>query len=117
MAARKKSAARKSAGRKAAKRSKPRVAAKKKVAKKVAKKKVAKKKVAKKIVRKAVAPPGVAPLDQRIAILRENLRAMTEQAAASSGASTEELLSDRINALETQLRALTAEREALIRRK
>ena len=115
MAARKKSAARKSAARKAAKRSRPRVAPKK-VAKKVAKKKLANKKVAKKIVRRAVVPPGVAPLDQRIAILRENLRAMTEQAAASSGASTEELLSDRINAMETQLRALTAERDALIRR-
>ena len=74
----KKSVSRKSANKKAAKTRKPRAATKKKAAK------------------KAPVSPAVAQLDQRIAILRNNLRDLTEQAAAYSGASQEELASERI---------------------
>jgi len=121
-------AARKSTSRK--------TAAKKKTVKPVkgsaaGKKKAAKKKVAKKktVRKKAVAPrkkrsittpavsPAVADLDRRIAIVRNNLRDLTEMAAASSGASNEELTSGRITEQEEQLRTLTRQREALVRSK
>ena len=105
MAAKKKSAARKPTKNNAVKARKP-------AAKKVATKKVARKTVA----RAAALPPAVIELDRRIAILRDNLRELTEQAAASSGASTEELLSDRISDREAQLRLLIAERDELVRR-
>lgn len=113
------------AKKKAAKSGKSKVAAKKAV--KAPKRTAAKKKAAKK---KAAAPrkarpavvqpavsPAVADLDQRIAIVRNNLRDLTELATASSGASTEELTSARITEQETQLRDLTKQRDALVRRK
>jgi hypothetical protein len=113
------------AKKKAAKSGKSKVAAKK--AAKAPKRKVAKKKAAKKKVvaprkaRPAVVKPAVSPavadLDQRIAIVRNNLRELTEQAAASSGASNEELTSARITEQETQLRGLTKQRDDLVRRK
>ena len=90
MAAKKKSASRKSAPKRAAKPAKRRVP--------------------------AALPPEVVELDRRIAILRNNLRELTEQAAASSGASTEELLSDRIAERETQLRVLIKQRDERARR-
>ena len=68
------------------------------------------------VVRAAVSP-AVAELDQRIAIVRNNLRDLTEMAAASSGASNEELVSSRITEQEEQLRALTRQREELVRSK
>ena len=61
--------------------------------------------------------PAVADLDQRIAIVRNNLRDLTEMAAASSGASNEELASGRIAEQEEQLRTLTRQREDLVRSK
>ena len=61
-------------------------------------------------------PPEVIELDRRIAILRNNLRELTEQAAASSGASTEELLSDRIADREAQLRLLIKQRDERVKR-
>ena len=53
-------------------------------------------------------------LDQRIAIVRDNIRELTEQAVALSGAEDEARASDRIADQEQQLTALLKEREALI---
>ena len=132
MAARKKkSGSRKSAAKKkAAKTRKPRVAAKK--ASKVPKRQVAAKKAvraAKKRVaakkpmaapRAAAAPPTQAPtltpvteLDNRIAIVRANLRELVDQAASSAGAANEELMSQRIAEQEAKLASLIKQREDL----
>lgn len=88
--------------------------------KKVAKKKAAKKKAAvarktRSTIVRAMASPAVAELDQRIAIVRNNLRDLAELATASSGASNEELTSGRIADYEAQLRILTRQREDLVR--
>jgi hypothetical protein len=53
-------------------------------------------------------------LDRRIAIVRDNMRELTEQAAAFSGAQDESLAADRIAAQEQSLSELLREREALI---
>jgi hypothetical protein len=53
-------------------------------------------------------------LDQRIAIVRDNIRELTEQAAAYSGAQDESLAADRIAAQEQSLSGLLKERESLI---
>ena len=53
-------------------------------------------------------------LDQRIAIVRDNIRELTEQAAAYSGAQDESRAADRIAAQEEALVDLLKEREALI---
>ena len=53
-------------------------------------------------------------LDQRIAIVRDNIRELTEQAAALSGAEDETRASDRIADQEQQLAELLKEREQLI---
>jgi hypothetical protein len=53
-------------------------------------------------------------LDQRIAIARDNIRELTEQAAAYSGAQDESLAADRIAAQERSLADLLKERETLI---
>ena len=115
--------------RKAAKAPKRRVAAKKVV--RAAKKRVAAKKpvtAAKKPVTApkkpvtppttAVAPPTQAPtlvpvteLDNRIAIVRANLRELVDQAASSAGAANEELLSQRIAEQEAKLASLRKQRE------
>jgi hypothetical protein len=102
MAAKKKSASRKSAGKQAATTRKPRAAGKK----------VARTRKA----RPAAVPAAITDLDGRIATLRANLRELTEQAAASSGASTEELTSQRITEQETKLQLLIKERDKLARR-
>ena len=52
-------------------------------------------------------------LDQRIAIVRDNLRQLTEQAAAYSGAASEGLAADRIADQEAELQRLIAERDKL----
>jgi uncharacterized small protein (DUF1192 family) len=52
-------------------------------------------------------------LDRRIAILRDNLRQLIEQAAARSGAADEALTSDRIAQQSEELDRLTKERAAL----
>ena len=49
-------------------------------------------------------------IDQRIAIVRGNLRDLTEQAAAYSGAADEERTADRIADQQDELDALLAER-------
>ena len=53
-------------------------------------------------------------LDQRIAIVRDNIRELTEQAAALSGAEDETRAADRIADQEQQLAELLKERESLI---
>ncbi len=52
-------------------------------------------------------------LDQRIAIARDNIRELTEQAAALSGAEDESRAADRIAEQEQALAALLKERQAL----
>lgn len=139
MAARKKSGSRKSVAKKAATTRKSRVKAKKKAAKtpkrrvaakkavqtrkrRVAAKKAVKSRVAAKAAvatpRTAVTPPAPAPvteLDNRIAIVRANLRDLVDQAASSAGAASEELLSQRIAEQEERLRLLMKERDELAR--
>jgi len=50
-------------------------------------------------------------LANRIAILRDNLRQLTEQAAAQSGAANEERLADRIETQSKELEDLLKEQE------
>jgi hypothetical protein len=129
----KKSASRKSAAKKAAKTRKPRAAAKKAAA--TSKKRAAAKKSLATRKTKAPAParaktaldtnapgqrprpsevpPAIAELDQRIAITRNNLRELVEQAAAYSGAANEELISQRIAEQEAKLELLRKQREKL----
>jgi hypothetical protein len=52
-------------------------------------------------------------LDRRIAIIRNNLRELVEEAAAFSGAADETLVSSRIADQEAELAALLKERDAL----
>ena len=52
-------------------------------------------------------------LNDRIAILRDNIRQLTEQAAASSGAADEARNADRIAQQTEELERLTKQRDAL----
>jgi len=52
-------------------------------------------------------------LDDRIAVLQDNLRQLLEQAAGRSGGQTEERNSDRIAQQHEQLDSLTKQRDAL----
>ncbi len=61
--------------------------------------------------------PSIAELDQRIAVVRENLRELIEQAAAYSGAADEELMSQRIADQEELLERLTKQRDELFQSK
>jgi hypothetical protein len=54
-------------------------------------------------------------IDKRIAVIRDNLRELVEQASAYSGAADEARYADRIAEQEAQLAALLKEREALAR--
>ncbi len=58
-------------------------------------------------------PAALVEIDNRIAIVRNNLRALVEQAASYSGASNEELVSQRIADQETKLAALLKQRDEL----
>ncbi|MFZ0608305.1 MAG: hypothetical protein WBD53_07965 [Xanthobacteraceae bacterium] len=55
-------------------------------------------------------------LDARIAIVRDNIRQLIEQAAANSGAGDEARNADRIAAQQAELDKLQKEREALAKR-
>jgi len=55
----------------------------------------------------------IAEIDARIAIVRNNLRELVEQAASYSGASNEELMSQRIAEQEAKLELLKKQREEL----
>ena len=59
-------------------------------------------------------PLSRAELDDRIAILRDNIRQLVEQAAGVSGGQTEERNADRIAQQSEELDRLTAERDALV---
>jgi hypothetical protein len=139
--ARSKSAARKSAAKKAAKTRKSRPAAKKaaktrkppRAAKKAAaprKGRTAAKKAV--VTRKAKvsasarakttantptlmseSSPAIVEIDNRIAIVRNNLRDLVEQATSYSGAAAEELTSQRIAEQEAKLELLRKQREEL----
>ena len=52
-------------------------------------------------------------LNDRIAILRDNLRQLAEQAAGSSGAADEERTSDRIAQQTAELDKLVLQRDAI----
>lgn len=54
----------------------------------------------------------LAELDDRIAILRDNLRQLVEQAAAASGSQSEERIADRINQQTDELNKLISERDS-----
>jgi phage host-nuclease inhibitor protein Gam len=56
----------------------------------------------------------LAELEERIAAVRENIRELTEQAAAYSGAEDDELTAERIAGQERLLAALLKERQALV---
>lgn len=58
-------------------------------------------------------PISPAELDARIATIRENIRELVEQAAASSGASDESLTADRIADYEAQLAEAIKLRESM----
>jgi hypothetical protein len=53
----------------------------------------------------------LAELDRRIAVLRDNLRQLVEQAAAASGSQSEERIADRIAQQEEALNKLVSERD------
>ena len=55
----------------------------------------------------------LAEIDRRIQIVEDNLRQLTEQAAAYSGAADEERNADRIADQQAKLDALMLEREQL----
>jgi uncharacterized small protein (DUF1192 family) len=55
----------------------------------------------------------LAELDDRIAIVRDNIRLLVEQAAGASGGQNEERTADRIAQQAAELDRLTAERDAL----
>jgi hypothetical protein len=54
----------------------------------------------------------LAELDDRIAVLRDNLRQLVEQAAAASGSQNEERIADRIAQQEAELDQLVSERDS-----
>jgi uncharacterized small protein (DUF1192 family) len=55
----------------------------------------------------------VAEIDERIRVVRENIRQLIEQAAALSGGQDEERNADRIAHQNDELERLTKQREAL----
>jgi hypothetical protein len=55
----------------------------------------------------------LAELDADIAIVRDNLRQLAEQAAAQSGAADEDLAATRITQQEAELAKLLKQRDAL----
>jgi uncharacterized small protein (DUF1192 family) len=55
-------------------------------------------------------------LEKRIAIVRDNIRQLVEQAAAYSGAGDEDRNADRIAQQTEELERLTAQRDALLKK-
>ena len=55
-------------------------------------------------------------LNDRIAILQDNIRQLIEQAAASSGAQVEERISERIAQQQEELEKLVKERDAKLKK-
>jgi uncharacterized small protein (DUF1192 family) len=56
-------------------------------------------------------------IEDRIAIVRDNIRQLTEQAAGSSGAADEERNADRIADQQAELERLIQQREELTKNK
>jgi hypothetical protein len=56
-------------------------------------------------------------VEDRIAIVRDNIRQLIEQAAAYSGAADESRNADRIAEQEAELQRLLAQREELVKKK
>jgi hypothetical protein len=54
-------------------------------------------------------------LNDRIAVIRDNIRQLVEQATASSGAQDEERISGRIAQQQDELDMLVKEREAMLK--
>jgi hypothetical protein len=122
MAAKKKSASRRSAAKAKSKKAKRRPKTKKAAARKrPAAKKAAPRRKSPPPPKAAAPPPRptappstpLSELDQRIAIVRNNLRELMEQASGTSGSASEELLSDRIASQEAELQRLRRERDAV----
>jgi hypothetical protein len=61
-------------------------------------------------------PLSLAEIDDRIASVTDDLRELSEQAAAYSGAADDELASERIAEREAELERLTKQRDELTRR-
>ena len=59
----------------------------------------------------------LAEFDRRIAIVRDNIRQLVEQAAAVSGGNNEALVADRIAQQTEELERLTKAREELLAQK
>jgi hypothetical protein len=55
-------------------------------------------------------------LEDRIAVVRDNIRQLVEQAAAFSGAEDEERNADRIAQQTEELERLTKQRDALVKK-
>jgi hypothetical protein len=62
-------------------------------------------------------PLSLAELEERIAIVRDNIRQLIEQAAAFSGAEDEERNADRIAQQNEELETLIKQRDALLKKK
>jgi uncharacterized small protein (DUF1192 family) len=58
----------------------------------------------------------LAELSDRIAVLRDNIRQLVEQAAASSGAQDEERNSERIAQQQEELEKLVKQRDTLLKK-
>jgi hypothetical protein len=58
----------------------------------------------------------LAELDERLSVVRDNLRELVEQAGAFSGAGDEERMNARIAEQQAQLDELTTQRDALLQR-
>lgn len=59
----------------------------------------------------------LAELDDRIAIVRDNIRQLIEQAAAMSGAGDEARNADRLADQQAELERLTKQRDELLKKK
>lgn len=60
--------------------------------------------------------PSLTELEQRIAIARDNIRQLIEQAAAQSGAEDEERNADRIAQQQEELDRLIEQRDGLLKK-
>jgi hypothetical protein len=60
--------------------------------------------------------PSLTELERRLAIVRDNIRQLIEQAAANSGAGDESRNADRLAQQQAELERLTRERDALLKK-
>ena len=59
-------------------------------------------------------PLNLAEIDERLSVVRDNLRDLVEQAAAYSGEGDEERMNDRIADQQAELDELTRQRDAIL---